>query len=317
LGDSDAVAELDPVIISGFPGRGDGEPQRQTIRSEVSAKGVLPAGYGIAYRGDIYGGMSGGPVVDRYGKVVAVHGMSDRRLVDLYDSGENLLLSQQRIIRQAEERVQRGVLINTFKWGIPINTYLEYRPAVAMPDGAGIRELQEQVQKLEKALADAQGQLEQTDLLQAPGRANTLEKELAETQGQLQQERKQRQQAEGNLLQVQGRMQSLEKELAETQGQLQQERKQRQQAEGNLLQVQGRMQSLEKELYEKMEEEAPEKEVMSQEKFDEELERLRREYMEGQERIRREDRERQERIRREDMKVLEERINNLNQRLGL
>jgi hypothetical protein len=282
LGDSDAVAELDPVIISGFPGRGDGEPQRQTIRSEVSAKGVLPAGYGIAYRGDIYGGMSGGPVVDRYGKVVAVHGMSDRRLVDLYDSGENLLLSQQRIIRQAEERVQRGVLINTFKWGIPINTYLEYRPAVAMPDGAGIRELQEQVQKLEKALADAQGQLEQTDLLQAPGRANTLEKELAETQGQLQQERKQRQQAEGNLLQVQGRMQSLEKEL-----------------------------------YEKMEEEAPEKEVMSQEKFDEELERLRREYMEGQERIRREDRERQERIRREDMKVLEERINNLNQRLGL
>ena len=282
MGDSDAVAELDPVIISGFPGRGDGEPQRQTIRSEVSAKGVLPAGYGIAYRGDIYGGMSGGPVVDRYGKVVAVHGMSDRRLVDLYDSGENLLLSQQRIIRQAEERVQRGVLINTFKWGIPINTYLEYRPAVAMPDGAGIRELQEQVQKLEKALADAQGQLEQTDLLQAPGRANTLEKELAETQGQLQQERKQRQQAEGNLLQVQGRMQSLEKEL-----------------------------------YEKMEEEAPEKEVMSQEKFDEELERLRREYMEGQERIRREDRERQERIRREDMKVLEERINNLNQRLGL
>ncbi len=146
------------------------------------------------------------------------------------EKGENLLPSQQRIIRQAQERVQRGVLEKTFKWGIPINTYLGYRPAVAVPDAAGIsatfawflfgcgavaggllvffgvkpllptaetegrrrreaeanaRELERQVQTLEKELAAALGQ--QGEQQQAPrqplGGASSGEVELKSARG--------------------------------------------------------------------------------------------------------------------------------------
>ncbi len=36
LGDLDAVAELDPIILSGYPERGAGEFQEYTIKSEVN-----------------------------------------------------------------------------------------------------------------------------------------------------------------------------------------------------------------------------------------------------------------------------------------
>ncbi len=140
LGNSETVEELDVIYISGFPGRAGGEPSRQTIPTVVTGFGNLPQGYGIGYKGELYGGMSGGPVLDRRGRVIAVHGLSDRRLLELYDAQRQASLLPQELatVRQAEERVRSGVLVNTFKWGIPINLYLRNRPAMVVPDGAGI-----------------------------------------------------------------------------------------------------------------------------------------------------------------------------------
>lgn len=140
LGDSDGVEELAPIYVSGFPGRDGGEPVRQTISTIVTGLGNLPQGYSISYKGELYGGMSGGPVLDRWGKVVAVHGLSDRRLVELYDAQRQANLRPQELaaVRQAEERLRGRVPVDTFKWGIPINLYVRYRPAMVVPDGAGI-----------------------------------------------------------------------------------------------------------------------------------------------------------------------------------
>ena len=140
LGNSETVEELAPIYVSGFPGRDGGEPSRQTIQTVVTGLDNLPQGYSISYTGELHGGMSGGPVLDRWGKVVAVHGLSDRRLVELYDAERQASLLPQELatVRQAEERVRSGVLVNTFKWGIPINLYLRNRPAMVVPDGAGI-----------------------------------------------------------------------------------------------------------------------------------------------------------------------------------
>lgn len=103
LGDSDSVKQSDQIYISGFPDRiGSGKLVQQFVRGSVSGLDVLEQGYGISYEASTFGGMSGGPVLDVRGKVVAVHGKTE----------------------QAAARVAGGVQINTFKWGIPIKTYL-------------------------------------------------------------------------------------------------------------------------------------------------------------------------------------------------
>ncbi|MBC6472600.1 MAG: hypothetical protein GDA48_07160 [Hormoscilla sp. GM102CHS1] len=67
--------------------------------------------------------MSGAPVVDATGKAIAVHGLtkveqftvaSDPNSADIPNSTDSSNL----------------VEVNTFKWGIPINTYLNHQPAI-------------------------------------------------------------------------------------------------------------------------------------------------------------------------------------------
>ncbi|MBD1827251.1 GUN4 domain-containing protein [Microcoleus sp. FACHB-61] len=68
--------------------------------------------------------MSGGPVLDTSGKVVAVHGKTDAQIVaDLQSYQASLSPLQQAALQQAAARVAGGVQINTFRWGIPIKTY--------------------------------------------------------------------------------------------------------------------------------------------------------------------------------------------------
>ena len=127
LGDSDRVKETDQIYISGFPDRaGGGKLVRHFVRGLVSGLDVLEQGYGISYDASAFGGMSGGPVLDTSGKVVAVHGKTDAQIVaDLQSQQASLSPQQQAALQQAATRVARGVQINTFRWGIPIKTYLE------------------------------------------------------------------------------------------------------------------------------------------------------------------------------------------------
>jgi serine protease Do len=126
LGDSDTVKQTDQIYISGFPDRaGGGKLVRQFVRGSVSGLDVLEQGYGISYDASTFGGMSGGPVLDTSGKVVAVHGKTDAQIVaDLQSQQASLSEQQKATLQQAAARVAGGVQINTFRWGIPIKTYL-------------------------------------------------------------------------------------------------------------------------------------------------------------------------------------------------
>ena len=119
------MKETDQIYISGFPDRvGGGKLVRQFVRGLVSGLDVLEQGYGISYDASTFGGMSGGPVLDTSGKVVAVHGKTDAQIVaDLQSQQASLSPQQQAALQQAATRVAGGVQINTFRWGIPIKTY--------------------------------------------------------------------------------------------------------------------------------------------------------------------------------------------------
>jgi len=126
LGDSDSVKQTDQIYISGFPDRIESRKLvQQFVRGWVSGLDVLEQGYGISYDASTFGGMSGGPVLDTSGKVVAVHGKTDAQIVaDLQSQQTSLSPQQQAALQQAAARVAGGVQVNTFRWGIPIKTYL-------------------------------------------------------------------------------------------------------------------------------------------------------------------------------------------------
>ncbi|MEW5856764.1 MAG: tetratricopeptide repeat protein [Cyanobacteriota bacterium] len=119
LGDSDTVNVGDGIYITGFPG---GSSAQQFVPGTVSALGKLSDGYGISYPVITTRGMSGGPVVNTAGKIIAIHGRSERELVEKAElTGGNLLPQQQsaQSVNSADGDAQ-----NTFKWGIPSNIYL-------------------------------------------------------------------------------------------------------------------------------------------------------------------------------------------------
>jgi hypothetical protein len=72
--------------------------------------------------------MSGAPVLDAKGEVVAIHGMSDVEIVKALASLQASLSESERSVYQdAVQRVEAGVQRNTFSWGIPINMFQHYR----------------------------------------------------------------------------------------------------------------------------------------------------------------------------------------------
>ena len=122
IGDSEKVTEGSDIYIFGFPNRG-GQSVPQFVEGQVSALGSLPQGYGVSYEALTVGGMSGAPVMNAKGEVVAVHGMSDFEVVQNFAS---LPLSELQLqtFQQAVERVN-GVQRPTFSWGISINWFRE------------------------------------------------------------------------------------------------------------------------------------------------------------------------------------------------
>ena len=76
------------------------------ISNSVSSQGSLPGGYEMVYTSTTYGGMSGGAVLDKKGRVIGIHGLAE---------GEIALDTQ----RGSGKQIQFG-----YSLGIPVNTFI-------------------------------------------------------------------------------------------------------------------------------------------------------------------------------------------------
>ena len=134
LGNSDRVNIWDTVHMAGYPERVGAEqlvtqfPSGQVTNIETPP---LPDGYAISYDMRTVGGMSGAPVIDSTGNVIAVHGLTDIELVSLgRNQQSNLSPEQLAEIDAAEDRVVGQARINHFKWGIPVQTFHRHKTAL-------------------------------------------------------------------------------------------------------------------------------------------------------------------------------------------
>ncbi|MCC5643151.1 tetratricopeptide repeat-containing serine protease family protein [Nostoc sp. CHAB 5824] len=119
LGNSDKVSLGDNIYITGFPGN---SLAKQFTVGTVSSIDSQTDGYGISYSATTAGGMSGGPVMNAVGEVIAVHGRTELELTRQAELKGELPPPQQQSTTITNS--QPGDAVGTFKWGIPINTYL-------------------------------------------------------------------------------------------------------------------------------------------------------------------------------------------------
>ena len=201
IGNSDGLRKGSSIYISGFPIR-DGHLVSQFVLGTVSRLDKLAQGYGVSYEALTVAGMSGAPVLDVKGEVVAIHGMSDVEVVKTFASLQaSLSESERSVYQETKERVETSVQRNTFSWGIPINMFQHYRGrAIALATEGEEVELakelelerqkrQEAEQRVEKLEAEQQKELREAEL-------RAKEERAAELQRQLEEEKRQREEAE-------------------------------------------------------------------------------------------------------------------------
>lgn len=122
LGNSDQVTEGDRIFIAGWPAAGEAIPHIYQLTSgEISGISPRPiaGGYGLVYTNVTRAGMSGGPVFNDSGQVIAIHGLAEGRQVALpgYEGDPSV--------------VKAG-----FNLGIPINTFLRMTQQTARLSGS-------------------------------------------------------------------------------------------------------------------------------------------------------------------------------------
>ena len=130
IGNSDSLSIGASIYIFGFPIRS--RPLvSQFVLGNVSGLEQLPQGYGVSYQALTVGGMSGAPVVDVKGEVVAVHGMSGVEALKTFPSLASLQASSSEsgrsVDQDAQKRVEADVQPYIFSWGIPIRVLQDYR----------------------------------------------------------------------------------------------------------------------------------------------------------------------------------------------
>ena len=133
IGNSEYADEGSPVYVAGFP-----KPSRAIKRIALQFTGGMVSsrldesdnnpqernnGYDLAYTNITRAGMSGGPVLDAAGRIVAIHGQGDRE--------ENT--SQQQNTNSSETDEKTG-----FNLGIPLQIFLKLRPQAAKTVGARV-----------------------------------------------------------------------------------------------------------------------------------------------------------------------------------
>lgn len=121
LANSDNLAEGKPIFVSGWPKPGGtGQLVRQFTDGRVSGFLDKPVhGYKVSYTNVTRKGMSGAPVVDAGGRVVAIHGMGD--------SEDARVLESSGLAPEVADRIA-SLIKPGFNYGIPINTFLGLAP---------------------------------------------------------------------------------------------------------------------------------------------------------------------------------------------
>lgn len=123
LGNSDSVTEGKSIFVSGWPKQGEKSKQlvRQFTYSRVSGFLEQPIeGYQMIYTNVTLPGMSGGPVVDAAGRVVAIHGMGDTVV-------ESQSLQKEGFSPEAAAFLAAQIK-SGFNYAIPIKAFLSTAP---------------------------------------------------------------------------------------------------------------------------------------------------------------------------------------------
>jgi tetratricopeptide (TPR) repeat protein len=205
LGNSDQISLTSTVYVAGFPKPGQNitVPVLAVTNGEIAQ--VLPAnsardGYGFAYTNSTRAGMSGGPVFNSGGEVIAIHG---RKEGEVGGGATN------------------GAWVNL---GIPINRYKAGGSQIARDPGVDLQQKEAQRQAALEAQRKAQEQSQQQAALEAQRKAQ----EQSQQQAALENQRKAQQQAQQQAtLEAQRKAQ----EKAQQQAALENQRKAQQQAQ--------------------------------------------------------------------------------------
>jgi serine protease Do len=133
IGNSEYADEGSPVYVAGFP-----KPGKAIKRVAFQFTGGMVSsrldesdndpkernnGYDLAYTNITRAGMSGGPVMDAAGRIVAIHGEGDRNSQVPGEEASGGLASDEK---------------TGFNLGIPIQTFLKLRPEFSKSGGARI-----------------------------------------------------------------------------------------------------------------------------------------------------------------------------------
>ena len=265
IGNSDSLRKGSSIFIYGFPSPGE-EAVAEFVDGKVSGLKKLARGYGFSYKTLTVGGMSGAPVMDERGKVVAVHGMSDREVVQSLASQElGLFKSERQFSQQAEKSLKTANVEHlTFSWGVPIAFFQEskfYYPQLSELSlwllfyggaifGGGIvyfwLKYFQTPQVSTQRQRELKSQLKNEELRgqEVEGRLSSLQNSQAQAQQQL--ERKLRDE-QLRVQEVRGRLSSLQNSQTQVQQQwerqLEFEKGKIQEVEGLLLQRQGEVKS--------------------------------------------------------------------------
>jgi serine protease Do len=121
LTDSDNLNEGRAIFVSGWPKpSGTGQLVRQFTDGRISGFLEKPLqGYKVSYTNVTRKGMSGGPVVDAGGRVVAVHGLAD--------SEDARVLESSGLSSEVADKIA-SLIKPGFNYGIPIKTFLTLAP---------------------------------------------------------------------------------------------------------------------------------------------------------------------------------------------
>jgi hypothetical protein len=163
LGDSDQVAQTDSVFVAGFPKPGQNITvpiftiTTGAISSIVRKQNQTRDGYAFGYNNETRAGMSGGPVFNSAGQVIAIHGRKEGELGGGATSGAWLNL---------------GVPINFYKSGGGSLQRDEQQEALAAQQRAQQQAaLEAQQRAQQQAALEAQQRAQQQAALEAQQRA--------------------------------------------------------------------------------------------------------------------------------------------------